>query len=250
MSTPWTDPNYPGLDFTKHKLYAGDHNQQPVLIKYSEILFAGSCDISGARESKYWHEIYCEESGLNSEDYVKIGHIGQPLNALVRKIYSYLKLVDRPPKKIFMVAPISCPEHILNSVAYPVPPDKETAKFLERIGIIPSAILPAVTGLINMNSDTYGPGQMSYEFCRNYSFLELMMRAYDIRLYWTPNLTRKAAEYYKNLDTYLSHHEYARNTFIGYDNSTVDFASDKLDFPSTESHLRLANLFLSIKNDK
>lgn len=248
LNTPWNNPNYPSLDFTNHKVYSKNHNQQPVELKNSEILFVGSCDISGDREDRYWHEIYCETVGINHDDYVKIGSIGQPMEALIRKIYAYLKSVDLPPKKIFMVAPICTPEYIMNDMAYPVPRDLDSIQFLERLNLIPPTVLYPLSNLIFALRGAVGPGQITYDFLKNYSFLEVMMKAYAIELYWTPNLTRKANAFYKNLDSYLEKHDYAKKTFIGYDPATIKFNADSLDYPSKESHQCIANLFLSIRD--
>lgn len=246
QNNPWNDPNYPFLDFTEYSLYARIHNQKPVSALESSILFAGSCDISGQRKEKYWHEIYCETLGLNKDDYVKIGTMGQPMNALVRKIYGYLKLVKTPPKRILMVAPVSLPEFIIDGKAYPIPRTFEVVEFFERLDIIPKETMPKLIHTMVAHRQCITDEHILYEFCQNFSFLEMITKAYDIELYWTPNLTRKAKQYYKNIDIFLKNHDFANRTFLGYDNSTVEDSSKDLDFPSAKSHVRLANLFLSI----
>lgn len=244
MNNPWKDPNYPTLDFTKHKVYSASHNQRPVEAKSSEILFCGSCDIAGIKKEKYWYEIYCEKLNLNCDDYVKIGSIGQPMQALVRKIYAWLKLVDKPPKKIFMVAPVAMPEQILSKTAWPVPRTLDIIPFFARVGVIPPEVLSRIIPLIVAQRQVSGPGHLLYEFCQNFSFLEMMTKAYGIELRWTPNLTRKAVEYYKDLDIYLEEHDFAKKTFIGYDHSTVDLTGSGLDFPNKKSHVAISDRFL------
>jgi hypothetical protein len=95
---------------------------------------------------------------------------------------------------------------------------------------------------------TSGKGQLLYEFCKNYSFIEMMTMAYGIQFYWTPNLTKKAEQFYKDLDIYLEGHDFAKKTFLGYNTETIE-DTNGLDFPSGKSHVAISNLFLGI-NDK
>lgn len=246
MINSWNDPNYPTLDLTVHSLYAKNHNQKSIEIKSTEILFAGSCDISGAKKDMYWHEIYCNKMQLNHDNYLVIGNLGQPMSALIRKIYAYLKLVETPPKKLFMVAPVILPERILNSVAYPVSRNLNSITFNKKLNIIPEEVLAKLSNLTEIENQIIDIEQQIYEFCQSFSFLELLTKVYNIKLYWTPNLTRQAFKYYQNLDNFLLNHEFAKNTYLGYDASTVDLLSTALDFPSAESHNAIANRFLSV----
>lgn len=245
-NNPWNDPNFPFLDFSEYKLYSKIHNQTLVPNTTSEILFTGSCDISGLRKEKYWHEIYCEQKKLNWDEFVKIGTIGQPMPALIRKIYGYLKSVEVAPKIIFMVAPVSLPEYILNGRAYPLPKTFDVIEFLERLEIIPHEVMNKMVHLMSAHRQSTGPGQILYDFCQNFSFLEMITRAYNIEFYWTPNMTRKAKQYYRDLSKFLEAHEFAKKTFLGYEESLIDSNSKDLDFPSAASHQHIANLFLSI----
>lgn len=244
MNNAWNDPNYPFMDFSSHPLYSKTHNQIPVDIKPSEILFAGSCDIGGYNNYKHWYEIYCENLNLDHSNYVRIGHIGQPMSALVRKIYAYLNMVSTPPKQILMVAPISIPEQMLDGIMCPVPSDLDTISFFERTKLLSESSTIRLTNLMFSLRQATRQGQLTYDFCQNFSFLEMLTKFYNIKLRWTPNLTRRSTQYYKNIQLYLNNHSFAKETFIGYDPSIVDMSSTKVDIPTDDAQRALAQLFL------
>lgn len=249
VTTSWTDPNFPTLDFTKYAAFSRNHNQTSVPIKSSEILFAGSCDISGVLKNKYWHQLYCEARGLNHSDYVTIGTIGQPLSALVRKIYCWLKLIETPPKTILMVAPVTMPEHVWGRVAWPIPRKLDLVEFLERIKIIPYRAISRIVPLVVAQSQMACPGQLIYEFAQSFSFLEMMTKVYGIELWWTPNLTKSAVSHYEpNIENFLASNEFAKRTFLGYEPSIVDVNAEGMDFPSELAHINICEKFLSLSD--
>jgi hypothetical protein len=241
MSNPWRDLTWKTLKLSDHALFNQTGGSQVVL--NSQILFAGSCDINGVRHGEYWHEIYCKSLGLPHADYTLLGDAVNMLPSLLRKIYVYLKTCDVPPAQILLVAPVSVPEHIIGGKCYSISHRPRPLDFLYRLGAVPARLIPKVSILQQAYNVSFSREQEVYNFCRDFSFLEMMCSAYHITLKWTPNRTGNASLFYKSIDDLLDAHSFAKSTFIGYE-PTYDL-DEKFDAPTAASHQALASFFLS-----
>jgi hypothetical protein len=244
MANPWNDLTWRTLKLSDHALFNKTGGSQIVL--NSPIVFAGSCDINGIRHGEYWHEIYCESLGLRHEEYTLLGDAVNMLPSLVRKLYVYLKMCDTKPAQILLVAPVSVPEHIIEGKCYSITHRVRPLDFLYRLGAVPARLIPKVSSLQQAYNVSFSRDQEIYNFCRDFSFLEMMCAFYDIDLKWTPNRTGNASLFYKSIDDLLDAHPFAKSTFIGYE-PTYDI-DEKFDAPTASSHKSLAAFFLSTVN--
>lgn len=243
MNNPWTDPNWKTIDFTNHRFFKGLVNDSTIQIKESTKVFAGSCDISGVKHARYWHEIYCESAGLDHDSFVYIGNSVYTLSSILRKLYSYLNIIETPPTELLLVAPVSTHEHIVNGTCYSINDKLAPMDFLYRSRLIPQEDIDEISKLQQAFEINNSREQQIYNFCREFSFLEMICKNYNIKLRWTPNLTWNALQFYRNIDELLDSHSFAKKTFIGYD---PKFEIDKTyDSPTASSHEKIAALFLN-----
>lgn len=246
MKNPWNDANWKLINMHNHPFFKGRSPMVPVEYKNSPILFCGSCDISGYRHNEYWYDIYCRHKGLDPASYSYIGSPLCTLSSLIRRIYAYLKITEVIPKVVLLVAPVSADEHMINGTCYSIMHKNDIMdplKFVCRANIVPPEDQVSLVSLQNVYSEYRSIDQMVYEFCRDFSFLEMLCNAHGIKLYWTPNLTRNASEFYKHIELFLDAHEFAKNTFIGY---TPSLEVDTMyGSPTAEAHAVIASLFLN-----
>lgn len=240
---PWKNPNWKMINFADIRFFrmhevTKAHSVHP---KVADLLFLGSCDINGHRQERYWHEILCEQLGLQHNAHTFIGNSTYTLGSMVRRVYTYLKSVESAPKVILLVCPIATHEHIVDGTCYSINPNPDAMDFLYRIGAVEDKDIRAVSALQRAYKQTTTREQEIYNFCKEFSFLEMICKAYGIKLLWTPNRTKNALPFFQNVDELLDAHDFAKSTFIGYD-SNYDF-DEMLDSPTAASHKAYAELF-------
>lgn len=244
MTNPWKDPNCNTIYLENHPFFKKLSSSSITEIKESSILFAGSCDISGVKFDRYWHEIFCEERKLEHDKYAYIGAALYGLPSLVRRIYDYLKLIDSPPKELLLVSPVATPEHLINDILYPINHRAEAMSFLYRANIVPKELSNRTTKLQEAYSESFSTEQAVYNFCKEFSFLEMICKAYNIRFYWTTNLTWNSHFFFDKLDLFLEAHDFARDTFIGSAKGDIEY-NREYDSPTASAHRSIASLFLN-----
>jgi hypothetical protein len=246
-NNPWNDSNWKTINLSQNRLFKGLSKENIVEYKYSPILFAGSCDAAGLRYEKYWHELYCEVKGINHKDYVVVGRPVCSFSSINRQLYVYLQKVDRTPKKLLMVVPISAHESVLEGTCYSITERPEPVNFINRLGLAPKSCVEIGYKLQEAYSSANSLDQKIYDFCKDFSFLEMMCKLYNIELFWTQNLTQSSQKHYGDINNFLDEHEFAKKTFIGHLPAT-EF-DNAFDSPTADSHKKIAQLFLELKND-
>lgn len=241
---PWQDSNYPTLDYRDHKFY-NVFADPSVEYKHSPIVFAGSCDIGGNRQSRYWHEIYSEKFSI--KDAIKIGRPSQSFSGMNRVLYTYLSNVEEKPNKILMVVPMTSAEHVINGVCYSVNYMKMAVDHLERLGIIPSNDFQLFKRLSASYYTSNTLEERLFNFGKEFSFLEMMCKCYSIDLQWTFNLTLSAEAHYNNKDLFAKSHPFAAKTYIGTKECKV--YDTTYYSPSAPAHEILAQLFIGNTHD-
>lgn len=239
----WKDANYPTMDMREYRFYQYVFRDRTVEYDGSEVLCLGSCDISGNREVEYWHEIY---SKMRNVKYTKIGQPGQSFSALMRQFYAYLKNAPAP-KLLLLVVPITSPEHVLDNKCYSVTYRPLAVEHYIRTNMIPENVLDTFTALHNAYAASNNLNEKIYNFCREFSFLEMMCKAHNIELKWTFNITRSADEHYKERDKFLDAHDFAKSTYL---QTSECMTYDKTYLcPTSEAHFILASTFMKELND-
>jgi hypothetical protein len=238
--TPWKDANYPTLDLREHRLYNSRLADRTVEYKNSPILFIGSCDVAGIKHGKYWHEIYAEKRQL--VNYVKIGQAIQSFSGLMRTVYTYLSNVEEKPKSIYMVVPMTSAEHVIGNKCYSVNYQKLPVEHLHRLQIIPESSWSVFQKLHEAYNLSDCLEERIYNFGREFSFLEMMCKAYNIELKWTFNLTITSKFHFGDVNNFIDSHNFAKNTYIGTKETD---AYDLVNYcPTYTAHKLLADLFM------
>lgn len=246
-NNPWNDTNWKTINLSQSRLFKGLIKENVVEYKNSSILFAGSCDVSGLRYEKYWHELYCEGKNLSHKDYVVIGRPVCSFSSLNRQLYSYLKNVDKPPSKLFLVVPITAHENMLEGTCYSITERPEPVQFINRLNLAPMSCVDIGYKLQEAYALATSDEQKIYNFCQDFSFLEMMCKSYGIKLFWTQNLTHSGQHHYEDINIFLEEHDFAKSTFIGHTPAT-DF-DNSFDSPTYDSHKKISQLFLDLKDD-
>lgn len=234
----WTDANYPTLDMRQHRFYESVFRDRTIEYTGSEVLCLGSCDISGNRQVEYWHEIYSKARNIKC---AVIGQPGQSFSAVLRQLYVYLKNAPAP-KLLLIVVPITSPEHVLDNKCYSVTYRPLAVEHYNRMNMIPENVLDRFMALHNAYAASNNLDERIYNFCREFSFLEMMCKAYNIQLKWTLNITRSAEDHYKEKDKFLDAHDFAKSTYL---QTSKCMSYDRTYLcPTAEAHFILANTFM------
>ena len=246
--TPWSNENWPLVNIGKHKFFRDKFETPLSNNSTSVVMFAGSCDLSGVRHGKYWHELLCETLEIEP---LTAAYLGTPIctfPSLLRRLYVQLKNTNNSPKRLFLVAPVSTQEHLIDGTCYSINTRQRPMEFLYRTGLIPPTAISQASALQRAYELNNGFNQRVYSFQRDFSFLEMICRAYSIDLRWTPNRTKNASLFYTDVSKMLEDHEFARKTCVGFD---VEYDFDTThDAPTSASQQRIAELFtLSFKSN-
>ena len=247
MKTPWNDPNWKTIDLSQNRLFRNLVKENIVEPKNSSLLFAGSCDAAGLRYEKYWHEIYCEKLSLNHKDFSVIGRPVCSFSSVNRQLYAYLKTLKVTPSKLLMVVPITSNESILEDTCYTITERPEPVDFISRLALAPKNRVEIGYKLQEAYASAYSTEQKIYDFCRDFSFLEMICKSYGIKLHWTQNVTRSSTNHYNDINIFVESHEFAKQTFIGHTPGT-EF-DNAFDSPTADSHRKIAELFLRCNDD-